>query len=122
MDIYNVTNASGQTLSRLEVEELLQELGISDDAIRDGTSDAIEADAQKQNITNFDKKLTELAAKGGEVKGSSDTAKEDYNTQLIALGIPDAIIAKGSDAVKTYADANGIKLPLSSGTSLNFKS
>ena len=122
MDIYNITNASGQTLSRLEVEELLKELGISDDAIKEGTSNAIEEDAQKQNITNLDGKLTELAAKGGEVQGSSDTAKEDYNTQLKTLGIPDSIIEKGNDAVKTYADKNGITLPLSSGTSLNVKS
>lgn len=124
MDIYSVTNASGETLSRSDVDELLKEIGISDEAIQTGTDTAIEADATKQGIKDLDTQLLALAQKGGtEVKGSADTVKKDFETKLESLGIPKEIIEKGKDAVIAYAAQNNIKLPEPpSGATLNFVS
>lgn len=124
MDIYSITNASGEMLSKIEVEELLKEMGISEDAILEGTTEAIEEDAQNQGITNFDEQLADMAKQIGakELNGSADKSKENYKAQLIALGIPSDIIDKGESAIKAYAAKNGIKLPNSKGINLNIKS
>lgn len=121
MNVYSITDASGEALSTLEVNELLEEIGISSDAIKDGTEAAIEKDAESHHIDLT--LLPELAKKEfkGNVGGSADSSKQDYQTQLQALGIPDAIIAKGNDAIQDYASKNGIILPPSSGTALNLK-
>lgn len=124
MDFYGVTNAEGQTLSRVDINEMLEEIGISSEAIQAGTDDAILADAQQQGITNLDEQLMTLAKEGGgnEVKGSSDTAKQDYETQLKALGIPSDVVTKGQDAIQAYAAQNNIKLPQASGSQFNIVS
>lgn len=122
MDVYNITNASGETLSKWDIDKMLEDIGISDDAIETGTEDAIEADAEKNHIDLT--QLTDMAkAQGGnEVNGSADTAKTDYDNQLKALGVPADVVAKGPEAVQAYAAKNGITLPPSNGTTLNFKS
>lgn len=122
MNIYGITDATGQMLSKLEVDELLHELGISDDAITEGTDEAIQSDAAKNKID-----LTQLSYMAKEeysnkVNGSADSAKQDFQNQLKALGIPESIIIQGSTAIQTYATQKGIKLPAKSGISLNFKS
>lgn len=122
MDVYSVTNASGETLSKWDVNEMLEELGISDEAIQEGTEDAIEQDADKNHIDLT--QLTDMAkAQGGnDVNGSADTAKSDYDSQLKSLGVPADVVAKGPEAVQTYAVKHGITLPPSNGTNLNLKS
>lgn len=122
MDVYNVTNASGETLSKWDVNIMLEDLGISDEAIEEGTEDAIEADAEKNHIDLT--QLTDMAKAQGDndVSGSADTAKTDYDNQLKALGVPADVVSKGPAAVQAYAEKNGINLPPSNGTTLNFKS
>lgn len=122
MNVYSITDGSGQMLSKLEVDELLHELGISDDAITEGTDDAIEKDAAKNKIDLT--QLNNMAKEeyGDKVNGSADSAKQDFQSQLKALGIPDSVIIQGNKAVQAYAVQNGITLPSKSGTSLNFKS
>lgn len=122
MDFYGVTNAEGQTLSKIDINEMLQEIGISSEAIEAGTDDAILADAQQHGITNLDEQLMALAKEGKEVKGSSDTAKQDYETQLKALGIPSDVVTKGQDAIQAFAAQNNIKLPPASGSQFNIVS
>lgn len=120
MDIYALTNAKGETLSKDEVNDLLGDIGISDDAIKAGTDSAIEEDADENKI-NLDQ-LTDLAkAKGADIKGAADKSKEDYNRNLQTLGIPADIIAKGQPAIQAYAAQNNIRLPESTGSTLNFK-
>lgn len=122
MNIYNITDASGDILSKYDINEMLEDIGISKEAIEEGTSEAIEADAEKNHIDLT--KLLDIANKHGcsEVNGSSDTAKADYENQLKTLGIPADVIAKGNDAIQAYAAKNGIKLPSSNGTQLNLVS
>lgn len=110
MDIYGVTNATGHRLSRYEVNDLLEELGISDKAIENGTESAIEADAKKNKIDLT--KLQLLALKeGAELNGSAATAKEDFEAKLQTLGIPQEIIKQGKEAVESYAMQHNIELP-----------
>lgn len=118
MDVYNVTNASGQTLSTSEVEEILKDIGISDDAIATGTEEAIEAYADENNI-DLSKVESMAKEQGNDVSGSADTAKQDYEMQLKSLGIPYSVISKGNDAIQSYAAKNGITLPPANGTQLN---
>lgn len=121
MNIYGVTNAEGQTLSRWDINDILEEMGISEEAIKDGSSTAIEKDAAKNKI-DLDQ-LTYLAKQEGatEVKGADDKNKEAFETELANLGIPAETIAKGKDAVMAYASQNGIELPKPpSGTQMNF--
>lgn len=122
MDVYSVTNAFGEILNKNEVEELLKEIGISSDAITEGTSEAIEADAQDQGIINFEERLTNMAKKTGlTVNGAADKSAEDYQSQLISLGIPNSVIEQGENAIREYASKQGIKLPAATGTNLNIK-
>lgn len=122
MNIYNITDASGDILSKYDINEMLEDLGISKEAIDEDTSEAIEADAEKNHIDLT--KLINMASEHGnnEVSGSADTAKVDYENQLATLGIPVDVIAKGNDAIQAYALKNGIKLPSSNGTQLNLVS
>jgi len=121
MNVYSVTNANGEFLSKFEVEELLKQIGISDDAIETGTEDAIEQDSTTNGIDLT--QITDLALKqGAEVKGSADTVKKDFEAELESLGIPIETIAQGQDAVEAYASQNGITLPPPpSGTQLNIQ-
>lgn len=120
MDIYSLTNAKGETLSKDEVNELLGDIGISDDAINAGISSAIEENADENNIDL--NQLTDLAKnKGTDIKGAADKSKEDYNRTLQTLGIPADIIAQGQPAVQAYAAQNNIRIPESTGATLNFK-
>lgn len=121
MNVYSVTNANGELLSKLEVNELLKEMGISDDAIKTGTEEAIEEYAKSNNVDLT--QLTDLALKeGATVSGSADKSKEDYANSLELLGIPADVVSKGDDAVQAYATQNGIILPRSIGTQLNVES
>ena len=36
---------------------------------------------------------------------------EDFKKKLTALGIPESVVAQGKEAVKSYAEQNGISLP-----------
>lgn len=121
MNVYSITDASGDALSTLEVNELLEEIGISSAAIQDGSEAVIEKEANTKHIDLA--QLTDLAKKEfkGNIRGSADTAKQDYQAQLKALGIPDSVIVKGNTAIQDYAFQNGIVLPPASGTSLNLK-
>jgi len=110
MNVYALTDANGEILSKLEIDELLKEIGISDEAIEEGTEDAIEKDAQTNDI-NLNR-LTALASKqGNEVSGAAEKAKDDFESELKSLGIPLQKISEGKEAVEAYAKANGIKLP-----------
>lgn len=110
MNVYALTDANGDILSKLEINDLLKELGISDKAIEEGTEDAIEKDAKKNDI-NLNQ-LTDLASKqGNEVNGAAEKAKDDFESELKALGIPLQTIDEGKEAVEAYSQANGIKLP-----------
>lgn len=120
MDVYSVTNEQGNKLSKDEVNQILSEIGISDDAIKKGTESAIEADALENNV-NLNQVAEEALKTGEVVKGSSDSLKQDYDQQLAVIGIPQNIIDKGDDAVKAYAVQNSISLPPASGTQLNVK-
>jgi len=42
---------------------------------------------------------------------SSSSSRPDMKSQLESLGIPDSVISQGPDAVKSYAEQNGITLP-----------
>jgi hypothetical protein len=119
MDVYALTNASGETLSKDEINDLLKEIGVSDEAIKEGTEDAIEEDAQSSGIN-----LNQLGdiAKKEDVSGSSNKAKEDYDAQLKLLGIPDNVAQEGDVAVQEYASKNHITLPEATGTQLNINS
>jgi len=118
MDIYSITNSEGEKLSKTEINDMLQDLGISDDAIKQGTSDAVEEDAEKQGITNLDAQVEAKVKKDG-ISGASDSAKKDYESELKADGVPDDVIKKGSAAVQEYAQQNAINLPKATGTTLN---
>lgn len=120
MNIYGITDAEGQTLSRNEIDDMLKGMGISEEAIKTGTDDAIEEDAKKQGITNLDFQLTDMVNQKG-INGSSDTAKPDYEKQLSTMGIPSDVVAKGQEAIQAYATQFGIILPQANGTFLNMK-
>ena len=110
MNIFGVTNAEGQTLSRWDINDILEEMGISEEAIKDGSSAAIENDATKNKID-----LTQLSflAKqhGSELNGTDGKAKEEFDTRLKNLGIPDKIIQQGQKAISAYAGQHKIILP-----------
>ena len=110
MNIYGVTGANGYALSRWEVNELLEEMGIDDDTIDKGST-AIEKEAKEKKIDLT--LLPELAKTQGAngVNGSVDKNKEGFEAELTKLGIPDATIAKGREAVIAYAAQNNIELP-----------
>lgn len=110
MNVYAVTDANGDSLSKSEIDNLLKEIGISAEAIEDGSSDAIEQDAEKNDI-NLNQ-LTSLASKQGtEVNGATEKAKDEFESELKALGIPLQTIDEGKEAVEAYAKTNGITLP-----------
>lgn len=120
MDIYALTNAKGEAISKGEIDDLLEDIGISDDAIKKGTTDAIEEDAEKNNIDL--NQLTKLAKeKDADISGAADKAKEDYKRTLQTLGIPADIIAQGQPAVQAYAAQHNIRVPETSGSNINFK-
>lgn len=50
MNIYGITDAAGESFSRWDINDKLREIGISDEAIEAGTSEAIEAYAESNNI------------------------------------------------------------------------
>lgn len=119
MDIYAITNASGDTLDEYDVNQKLKDLGIPDDVIEKGETD-IEDYAYYNNI-NLDNLQTKQNNK--EIKGSNDKIKQDYQKELETLGIPTTVIQKGSEAVTAYADKKHISLPKqpTTGNSLNFQ-
>lgn len=120
MDIYALTNAKGEAISKGDIDDLLEDIGISDDAIKKGTNDAIEEDAEKNNIDL--NQLKDLAkGKDANLSGAADKSKEDYNRTLQTLGIPADIIAQGQPAIQAYAAQHNIRLPESTGSTLNFK-
>jgi len=109
MNVYGVTNAMGETLSKLEIDEMLQDLGISEEAIKDGTSSAIEQDAELNKIDL--KQLTYLAQEIGASELTGTDPQKDFNKELATLGVPADVIYQGKSAVDAYAAKNGIKLP-----------
>lgn len=120
MDIYALTNDKNEYLSKEEINAMLKEIGISDEAIQKGDSEAIEADAEKNNI-DLDELSTMAKDQGKEISGSGDTAKADYEQDLKTRGIPSDVIAQGQASVQAYADRLGIRLPEATGTSLNLQ-
>ncbi len=120
MNIYGITNDQNEFLSKDEVNQLLLGLGVSEEVVLSGDVDAIKEDAEKNNIDLS--KLSEIAREPkDEIKGSNDTAKEDYEQELLARGIPNNVIVQGQAAIQAFADKMLIKLPDSSGTNLNLK-
>src|SRR5574344_33534 len=98
MNVYAITNAQGENYSTYEVNQKLEELGIPSDVIEQG-EDAIEEYAQEKSITlpKSDERTqpqTQTKAQPKEVKGSNDTAKNDYEWQLKAAGIPQSVIVQ----------------------------
>lgn len=121
MNVYAITNAQGETYNTYDVNKKLKDLGIPDEIIEQG-EDAIENYAQENSIT-LPTSDEQEQKETPEVKGAGDTAKQDYETQLEALGVPKETIAKGDDAVQQFAEANNINLPASStGTKFNLMS
>lgn len=123
MDIYALTDAAGNVLDRNQINDLLEEIGISQTVIDEGSSEAVEEYATKNKIDLT--QLPEMAKKetDNKVSGSAGQAKGDYEAQLKALGIPDDVVKQGNDAVVAYAEQNGIQLPKNTvGTQLNLQS
>ena len=109
MNVYGVTNSMGETLSKIEIDEMLQDLGISEAAIKDGSSSAIEKDAEVNKIDL--RELTDLAKKEGSSELTGADPKEDFKKELASLGVPADVVAQGKPAVDAYAAKNGVKLP-----------
>jgi len=119
MDIYAITNESGEALSRIELTKKLSDMGISEEAISSGDSNAIVEDAESKGIS-LAQLQTELEPT---INGSGDTIQNDFRSDLKTRGIPDAVIAQGQTAIQAYAAQSGISLPQPpSGSTLNIKS
>jgi len=119
MDIYGITNELGESLSRTELIEKLRDMGISDEAINSGDSNAIMQDAESKGISSANLQA-ELEPK---IVGAGDSVQADYQASLKAKGIPDGVISQGKDAVQAYAAQYGVPLPQSpAGANLNLKS
>lgn len=123
MNIYALTDAQGNALSAVEINDMLKNLGISAGAIEQGEA-AIEQEAQQDGIKDLEKSLQDMvAAKDPKVKGSGDKVKGDFEQKLESLGIPKEIIQQGKEAVEAYAAQNNITLPKPpSGAELNLLS
>jgi len=117
--IYSITNADGEAYSSFDVNEKLETAGIPEDVIKQGST-AIEKYASENKITlpKSDEKKSD-APKFNFV-GSAGSAKGDFETKLVALGVPQDVVSQGKDAVKAYAAQNNIQLPQPpSGAKLN---
>lgn len=73
MNIYGITNASGEGFSRWDINDKLREMGISDEALQAGTSEAIEAYAESNNI-DLDSMLASFQAQGTPPAQQKDSA------------------------------------------------
>jgi len=109
MNVYGVTNAMGSTLTKTEIDDILKDLGISEEAIKDGSSSAIEKDAETNKIDLT--QLTYLAKEQGASELNGADPKEDFEKELTSLGVPTDVIFQGKSAVEAYAATNGIQLP-----------
>ena len=119
MDIYAITNELGESLSRSEIVEKLADMGISDEAIRSGDSNAIMEDAASKGIGS--QALQD--ALEPTINGSGDNIQADYQSELKSKGLPENVIAQGQSAMQAFAMQNGIELPPPpSGAKLNIKS
>lgn len=119
MNIYAITDASGNSVDKYEIDQKLEDLGIPEDVIQEGES-SIQQYADAQGIDLGQVQTDE--AKKTSMAGSSVTAKEDYSNNLKTLGIPEDVISQGQNAIQIYAEQNGIKLPQSKGTQMNLLS
>ncbi len=119
MNIYAITNAEGCTMSEYDINKELEEAGIPDDVINQGSS-AIEAYASENKITLPTSEEMKQEAPTKELKGSAGSIKGDFEAKLVALGVPQEVVAQGKDAVQAYATKNNIQLPQPpSGAKLN---
>lgn len=123
MNIYALTDAQGNALSTLDINDMLKDLGISEEAINKG-EDAIEQEAKQDGIKDIEKSLKDMvAAKDPTVKGAGDKVKVDFDQELETLGIPKEVVQQGKEAVEAFAAQNNITLPKPpSGTGLNLLS
>lgn len=123
MDIYAITGASGESLNEYDINKRLENIGIPDEIIKQGES-AIEDYAFNNDINLETIQPEKTAQKSKPLKGSNANVKQDYEKELLSLGVPKKIVAEGTDAIAEYADKNGISLPKppKSGTTLNLKS
>lgn len=123
MNIYALTDAQGNSLSIVDINDMLKDLGISEDAIKKGEA-AIEQEAQQDGIKDIEQSLKDMvAAKDATIKGSGDNAKEDFEFKLEAFGVPKEVVMQGKEAVESYAAQHNITLPKApSGTELNLLS
>lgn len=123
MNVYAITDTQGNALSALDINDMLKDLGISEEAINKG-EDAIEQEAKQDGIKDLEKSLKSMVAdKDPTVKGAGDKAKNDFDQELETLGVPKEVVQQGKKAVEAYAAKNGIKLPKPpSGTEFNLLS
>jgi hypothetical protein len=108
-NVYELRNASGNTLNYWTVVGMLKDSGISGEAISKGTS-AVEKDAERKgvNLNQF----TFIALQQGKVEEKTNGNKQKgRDMDLAALGIPMEVVAQGEQAVQAYAAQNGITLP-----------
>jgi len=122
MEIYAITNASGEKLDEYDINKKLEDMGIPDDVIQEGES-AIDDYAFQNNINLDSLQPEKTDKKPKELKGSNNNVKQDYEKELQSLGVPDKIIAQGAEEIAAYADSNRISLPKAptSGTALNLQ-
>lgn len=119
MNIYAITDGSGSTLSKYDIDARLQDMGIPEDVIAEGESAISDyADANSIDLTQ----IASDVAKENPIAGSAFSAKEDNENELKLLGVPEDIIQQGHAAVQEYAFQNNIKLPYQVGSQMNFMS
>lgn len=106
-----VSSSSHRRASKTEIETRLKALGIPADVFAQGP-DAVKKYAAEHNI---DLSSLEPPKKddneGLQTKGFDNNKKQEFEAKLEALGIPKETVAKGKEAVETYARENNISLP-----------
>lgn len=126
MEINSLINSTevtsvGEKMNRYEIEDKLANMGIPEDVIEKGP----EAVKQYAGENNIDLSSIQSPEKidSKKVKGAGDSIKKDFEAKLESLGIPKETIAKGKEAIETYANKHNIKLPAPpNGTRMNFHS
>lgn len=113
-----------------DIKKKLEALGIPANVIAQGR-EAVGQYAEQNNIQlpgapqKSDTSGSIFGQKGTQKSDAQKEAhKEEMKQKLEAMGVPDSVIEQGKDAVKTYAQQNGISLPeppqKPQGSNLNF--
>jgi len=110
MNVYAISNSQGDVYGKYEINNRLEKLGIPTDVIAKGEA-AIEEYASENQITLPSSDPKEVKAPQPKIAGSAGKNKEEFEAKLLALGIPQATVEQGKDAVVQYAAQNNIQLP-----------